>query len=305
MIFRIDGDKLREVDRSDFKNERELHALVAKNLDEIFGLEFVKSEVTIKEMRFDILAYDKQAQAFVIIELKNVANLSVIDQGMAYLSVLMDRKAEIAEIWYECKAQRLDKNKVKWDQSRVIFISPEYSAYQKRLPSFRELPMELWEVKSYGKDIVSFIQVEKPEGTRSLATLVTKSSFVEKASKELKVYTEEDHLNATKDDVKDAYYKIKENLLSNDFTVNVQKYYISFKKGRNIAYVHQFTKKTLWIIIMLPIAKGNELIKHHTIKEPSKGVQSFYNGPCFDVYMEDNKNIDEIVNTIKEAAKTR
>lgn len=303
MIFKLDGAKLREISKSDFGSEKELHILVAKNLDEIFGLEFIKSEVALEDVRFDILAYDQQAQSFVVIELKNVVNLSVIDQGIAYLSVLIDRKADIIEIWYDAKGQRLDKNKIRWDQSRVIFISPEYSSHQKLLPSFKDLPIELWEAKRYGNDIFSFVQIEKSEKTTLLTKIATKSSIAKKVASEIKVYNEDYHLNKIKEDnVKNAYYKLKESLLSSDLTINIQKYYISFKKGKNIAFFGGFHRKKFEIVVMLPYEKGRDFVKHHNLKNLSAGIQKFYGNDCFAIDVVNNQNMDEIVNVIKAAS---
>ena len=58
------------------------------------GLTLVKSEFTIKNKRIDTLAYDEQTKAFVIIEVKRDKNLSVVDQGFTYLSLMLENKAD-------------------------------------------------------------------------------------------------------------------------------------------------------------------------------------------------------------------
>lgn len=303
MLLKLDGEKVKEIPQFRFSNEREIQKIVEENLEEVFGLEFVRSEVSIKNVRFDILAFDKQAKAFVIIELKNTANLSVIDQGMAYLATLTERKADIIVLYQESKGATLGRNEINWGDSKVMFISPEYTAYQKMLPNFKDLPIELWEIKKYGKDIILLNQIEKSEESL-IGEIATKSAVVKRVSKEITSYNEEYHLNKVlAEDVKDAYYKIKVALTGQDLTVNIQKYYISFKKGRNIAYLHNFSKRKFSIVIMLPYIEGLKLIKHYKINKLSKGVQNFYNGACFEVYIEDNKNLDEINNAIEEAAK--
>lgn len=78
-IYTQGNGKLNEVAEKQFKLEREIQALFEANLEELMGLTFVKSEFTIKNKRIDTLAYDKQTNAFVIIEVKRDKNLSVVD----------------------------------------------------------------------------------------------------------------------------------------------------------------------------------------------------------------------------------
>jgi hypothetical protein len=47
------------------------------------------------------------------------------------------------------KEQFLKKDNVDWSQSRVIFISPQFTTYQRKAIEFKDLPIELWEVKKY------------------------------------------------------------------------------------------------------------------------------------------------------------
>ena len=53
-----------------FKLEKEIQRLFENNLYEFMGLQLVKSEFTIKNKRLDTLAFDKQSNAFIIIEYK-------------------------------------------------------------------------------------------------------------------------------------------------------------------------------------------------------------------------------------------
>jgi len=76
------------------KLEREIQTLIEKNLKLIFGLDFVKSEFSLNNFRIDTLAFDHDASAFVIIEYKRDKNFSVIDQGYAYLSLMLNNKAD-------------------------------------------------------------------------------------------------------------------------------------------------------------------------------------------------------------------
>jgi RecB family endonuclease NucS len=82
IIYNTTGNKLVQVKEKPFKLEREIQSIFESNLQNIMGLLFVKSEFTIKNKRIDTLAYDKQTNAFIIIEYKRDKNYSVVDQGL-------------------------------------------------------------------------------------------------------------------------------------------------------------------------------------------------------------------------------
>ncbi|HYJ02546.1 MAG TPA: hypothetical protein VEW92_10065 [Nitrososphaeraceae archaeon] len=46
---------------------------------------------------------------------------------------------------------------IDWTQSRIIFISPVFSTYQRKAIEFKDLPIELWEIKQYYNNIISLI----------------------------------------------------------------------------------------------------------------------------------------------------
>ena len=55
---------------------------------------FIRSEFSIKNSRIDTLAFDPETQAFVIIEYKRQQNSSVVDQGISYLNLMLEYKAD-------------------------------------------------------------------------------------------------------------------------------------------------------------------------------------------------------------------
>ena len=92
-LFKIEN-KLEYIKEKPFKLEKEIQDLTEHNLNTILGLDFVKSEFALNNFRIDTLAFDKEANAFVIIEYKRDKNFSVIDQGYAYLSLMLNNKAD-------------------------------------------------------------------------------------------------------------------------------------------------------------------------------------------------------------------
>jgi len=102
--------------------------------------------------------------------------------------------------------------------------------------------------------------------------------------------------------VKMIYNKIKNQMLNfdNDLIFNSQKCYISIKKRKNFAYI-KFRKKKIRIVVMLPFDTGKKLVKKHKISVTSDGVQGFYGGECFNVDIEDQDHLDEVIDLLKKA----
>ncbi|MGH9952883.1 MAG: hypothetical protein ACRD5J_14765, partial [Nitrososphaeraceae archaeon] len=110
--------------------------------------EFITSEFELDGLRVDTLGFDKESKSFVVIEYKRDKNISVIDQGYAYLALLLNNKADFILVYNETgEEKKLKKNEVDWSQSRVIFVSPSFTLYQRKAIEFKDLPIELWEVK--------------------------------------------------------------------------------------------------------------------------------------------------------------
>src|SRR5690606_26022941 len=114
-------------------------------------LEFIKSEFTIKNNRIDTLAFDPESQAFVIIEYKRERNYSVIDQGVSYLNLMLDYKADFIVEYNESQSKQLKRQDVDWSQSRIIFVSPSFTDFQKQSTNFKDLGIELWEINTLSR----------------------------------------------------------------------------------------------------------------------------------------------------------
>lgn len=124
-----------------------------------------------------------------------------------------------------------------WSQSRVIFIAPQFTKYQRQAIEFKDLPIELWEVTKYKNDTILFNQLKASNTSESITKVSIKSEIVKKVSNEVKVYTEEDHLKNTSDDVKELYEELKNRIynLGENVEIKPTKYYIAFKSNTNFA----------------------------------------------------------------------
>jgi predicted transport protein len=119
-------------------------------------------------------------------------------------------------------------------------------------------------------------------------------------------YSEGYHFEGVDVKVFNVFEKIKDemNKLDPDIKINSQKSYISLRKNKNFAYLRIKLKK-MNIIVMLPYEYGQKTIKHHKLIPLSEGAQDHYNGPCFKVPVENDENIDEVIDLLKEAYRQK
>ena len=214
-LFNIDiKGKLNQINEIPFKLEKDIQTLTEQNLETVLGIDFVCSEFSIGDFRIDTLAYDKSTSSFVIIEYKRDKNFSVIDQGYTYLSFMLNNKADFILVYNEKNKNTLKKGNVDWSQSRIIFISPSFTTYQKGAINFKDLPIELWEVKRYDSKIISYNEIRTSGGQESIKTIKSKDKTIEKVSQEIKVFTEQEHLSGKTDEIKELYENFKNAILN-------------------------------------------------------------------------------------------
>lgn len=131
-IYKIYNEQLTLIKEKPFKLEKEIQNIVEKNLQSLIGLDFIRTEFSLGSFRIDSLAFDSEKKSFVIIEYKRDKNFSVIDQGYAYLSLMLNNKAEFILEYNESKSGILKRNDVDWSQSKVLFVSPNFQHIKKK-----------------------------------------------------------------------------------------------------------------------------------------------------------------------------
>lgn len=176
-----------------FKLEKDIQVLIENNLNELFGLEFVSSERIIRGLRIDSLAFNNESKNFVIIEYKKNSSFSVIDQGFSYLSLLLNNKHEFIQEYNEKKDTKLKLVDIDWSQTKVVFISPQFTTHQLNAMNFKNIPFEIWEIKKFDNDIFSITQI-KSDTPEEFAPILGEVSEIKKIMHEVRNYTEEQHV---------------------------------------------------------------------------------------------------------------
>lgn len=297
-IFKSSSNNLSRIKQLSFKLEKEIQDLTEKNLKDIFGLQIVKSEFSLNGLRIDTLAYDNENNSFVIIEYKRDKNFSVIDQGYAYLSLMLNNKADFILEYNENCDRNLKRENVDWSQSRVLFVSPAFSKYQQQAINFKDLPIELWEISRYENDLIQYTRLRSHENSESINKISKKSDVVEKVSSEVKVYTEEDHLSHCSEEIKSLYDELKNQILSIDENIEVipKKKYIAFKADRNfVDILPQKSKIKFW----LNLSKG-QLKDIDSIARDVSNVGHWGNGD-YEVSFSNSEELPVLLSLIKQS----
>lgn len=236
-----------------FNLEKEMQNLTENNLENIFWIEFIKSEFSLNNLRIDTLAFDNENNSFVIIEFKRWSSYSVIDQWFSYLSMLLNNKANFVHELWKNRNKFIDMNEIDWSQSKVIFIADSFTRYQKESINFKDLPIELYEIKQFNNWNIIYNPIIATNTTESIKT-VTKFETTEefsKIEKEIKTYDEYYHINWRSEKIIDIYNKLKEYILLIDSNIEIsyKKMCINFKfNNRNIISMHLFVSSiNIWL----------------------------------------------------------
>ena len=302
-LYKIDGGTLEAIEENPFSKEIELHKLCENNLESIFGLKFVKREFTYNNFRLDTLAFDESNKSFVIIEYKNNSNFSVIDQGYAYLSLMLNNKADFILEYNENCNNTLKRDDVDWSQSRVIFVSPIFNNYQKESINFKDLPFELWEVKRFSNNTIYFNQIKSSKKAESIKNISTNSSEVDIVNKEVKVYTEEQHLNNSNEEILELYDKIRSFILSLDDNIEIKakKLEVGFVYNKKVMVDIHLQRKALKMWLNTKIGILDDL-KNITRNVSNTG--HWGNGD-YEIQISNDDEIEYIFSLIKQLYKIR
>lgn len=302
-LYSVKGNKLNSVSGRDFKLEKDIQNIVENNLENLFNLQFIKSELTIKNFRVDTLAFDPENRSFIIIEYKKSRNYSVIDQGYTYMSLLLNNKSDFILEYNENCGGQLKRDDVDWSQSKVIFISPNFTDYQKHSVNFKDVPFELWEIKQYENNLIGFVQ-HKTSSDESIATSILgqEENIVRSVSKEVRLNKEEDHINHKKvtESTKQLYADIKERILNigPDIEILPRKMYIGYKRKSNFFSIY-IGKNELWCWINL---KKGDLDDPKGICRDVSNIGHYGPGD-YDLTIKSDSDLDYIMFLINQSYK--
>lgn len=210
---------------------------------------------------------------------------------------MLERKADFV-LQYNIKTKSsLAIEDIDWSQSRIIFVSPIYTSYQLNATDFKNIPVDLIKVTRYEEEIVDIEFIKKTSNVK--VEDVEIESEQQEVNKEIKVYTEDDHLNKVSLSTKKLYEILKERILElDDIDVEVKKVYIAFKGRRNIVDV-EFTQNKLRLDINMKKGTLNDPLG---ITRDITSIGHWGNGD-YRVEISNEDDIDNVMPLIKQSLK--
>jgi predicted transport protein len=302
-IFTTSQNTLSPLHEVPFKLEKDIQTLFEKNLDVLTSLKLIRSEFTIKQFRIDTLAFDPESKSFVIIEYKRSQNYSVVDQGVSYLNLMLDYRADFIVEYNEAYGESLKRTDIDWSQSRIIFVSPSFTDFQKQSTNFKDLGIELWEIKQFENNLLTIDQIKKSRSAPSIKQMQKgDDSEIGKLAKEIKVYSEEDHLSGKSDETVELYETYKNAILNlgADIEIKPQKMVIGFTvKGKVFADVLVLkTSLKLWINLKI---ESLDDPKH--LSRDVSNIGHWGNGD-YEIRVNDTANLEYIMSLVKQALRS-
>ena len=155
-IFKIEKNATKKLESVEFKNERDLQVLIENNLDSILDARFIATEYqTTHGGRIDTLGLD-DTNSPVVIEYRKKANENIINQGLFYLTWLIDHKGDFEMLVQDKLKETI---KVDWTNPRLILIAQSYNKYDLFTVSRISEPVELKKYVKYENDILLFSRI--------------------------------------------------------------------------------------------------------------------------------------------------
>ena len=251
-LYKLSRDNLSKIEQENFSRENEIQKLVEENLETIFNLQFVSSEFSVGQFRLDTLCFDEETNSFVIIEYKNTSNFSVIDQGYSYLSTMLNKKADFILEYNEKTSKTLQRGSIDWSYSRVFFISPTFTAYQKNSVNFKDIPFELWEISKFSDGIIKLdkYQSDSNESIENLGNS-NQNSVITAVASEVKMPTEEEHLEVASPEVAAIWHELRNKLETKaNISFYAKKGYVGCRNNNGVICYVYFAKSHLRLEIL-------------------------------------------------------
>lgn len=244
-IFQIEDQTLARISQDNFDREKELQALIEKNLGPVFNCRFVASEFSTGSVhagRIDTLALSEECHP-VIIEYKKVESSELINQSLFYLHWLQDHQGD-----FEIAVQNRigSEAEVDWTDIRVICIAPNYKRYDIHAVQVMGANIELWKYRLFENETLYLEEVFQASVSSSPAVSSDGKNpvMIEAGKKAARTratatYTFDEHLEGKTEEIEDLTLAVQEFITDLDPAIEEvpKKHYIAYKGSQNIVCV--------------------------------------------------------------------
>lgn len=106
---------------------------------------------------------------------------------------MLNNKAEFTQA-LSIKMNKVITNKdINWESSRVVFIANSFNQYQKESINFKDLPIELRELKKYDDNLIIYNPLKPRNVLVSVKSIQKQGKEIVQVNKEIKTYAIDDH----------------------------------------------------------------------------------------------------------------
>ena len=232
-LFRINHDKVTELQSTSAKIEKSLQGQIESNLDIYLGVNFLATEYSTGSNhggRIDTLGIDENGSP-VIIEYKRAMNENVINQGLFYLDWLMDHKAEFELLVLKNIGKEQSEN-IEWNSPRLLCIAGDFTKFDEHAVKQMNRNIELIRYRNFGDDLLLLELVNVAEAQNGDTTASS-------TSKKQEYKTVSEYLEAANQELTNLYHSLRDYMMSlgDDVQEKTLKYYIAYKRIKNFACV--------------------------------------------------------------------
>lgn len=201
-VFEINNKKAKKVNSKEFANEIELHKLIDNNLQEIFGIRYLKDEyITAKHGRIETLGIDESNRP-VVIEYKRTKEKGQLVQANRYIT-WVKQNPDSFELLVRKNIKNF-KGEIDFANPRVIGFAQEFSIDDKCLAL--SLGAELWKYRYYENNMLVITREEEPE---TLIQTKSGGQTIEKIKRSPRVAkTVEEHLSSASKELGDLFNRL-------------------------------------------------------------------------------------------------
>lgn len=154
-LFSLDGNQVAELSGNSASLEKELQTRIENNMEVFLGVRFLATEYSTGKThkgRIDSLGLDEN-NCPVIIEYKRHSNENVINQGLFYLTWLLDHKAEFKWLVME-KLGKEVAEAIEWGGARLICIASDFNLYDEHAIQQIDRNIELMRYRYFGEKLL-------------------------------------------------------------------------------------------------------------------------------------------------------
>lgn len=255
---------VKELTSSKVLLEKDLQSLIEKNMETFFGVRFLKSEYITTNGRMDSIGIDEN-NCPVIFEYKRSSNENIINQGLFYLDWLLDHKADFHLLVADILGSNV-ANSIDWTMPCVYCIANSFTRYDEYAIKQIRRNIKLVQYHKYGNDLIIFEHlntIANPNQHFSVSKIESEEIASTNKSESHRAWTcasYHSHIQDAPDNIRELFQSLCDYIesLGDDITQAPLKWYLAYKKVRNIFCMEVFDNYILLYLQLDPDAVNLE-----------------------------------------------